>query len=52
MHHIARELSIAIVFVACMYFGFRYNSGWAFFGAVIAFMSVGNRHETDEKIVK
>ncbi len=34
------NIAKAIVFVACMYFGFKYNSGWAFCGAVLMFLSI------------
>lgn len=40
-----KEIAMATVFVACMYFGFKYDSGWAFAGAVIAFLSIGNNEK-------
>jgi hypothetical protein len=35
-----QKIAIAIVFIACMYFGFKYDSGWAFVGAVISFLII------------
>lgn len=43
MEKAAREVAILGAFITCMYFGFTYNSGWAFVGAVIAFLYIGNK---------
>lgn len=42
-----KEIAMALVFIACMYFGFVYHSGWAFFGAFIAFLSIGNEEDLE-----
>ena len=39
---IVKEIAIFGAFVTCVYFGFKYDSGWAFFGAVIAFLNIAN----------
>ena len=40
--YLTKQIVIFAVFIVCMYCGFHYHSGWAFFGAVLAFLSVGN----------
>lgn len=40
-----KEIAMAVVFITCMYFGFKYNNGWAFAGAVISFLSIGNNEK-------
>lgn len=35
-----KDIAIFGVFVTCMYFGFKNDSGWAFFGAVLAFLDL------------
>ena len=45
MRHLAREIGILGTFITCMYFAFAYGSILAGIGAVIAFLSVGNKHE-------
>lgn len=35
-----RSIGIAIVFAVCMYYGFKYDSGWAFTGAIISFLCI------------
>jgi hypothetical protein len=34
----AKQIAIVTTFIVCMYFGFKHGSGWAFAGAVIAFL--------------
>ena len=41
-YYLAQQVAIVTIFITCMYFGFRYDSGGAFFGAVIAFLCAAN----------
>jgi len=35
-----KSIAIAIIFAVCMYYGFEYDSGWAFAGAIISFLCI------------
>lgn len=43
-----KEMAMLGVFAICMYCGFIYHSGWAFLGAVIVFLSIGNKEHEEE----